>query len=229
MQSSLDTGASAKRQSATSMRATAGRRDEIFKRIRPSTLVRLLSEREVNESVYALGSEDGGDDRGSMASVAASRAAPPTLASRVAPTSVASMASVPGSVLSIVDSDTTVSDARDLVLLDLRERDQFEQCRLPLAVSYPATMLNRDQISPELQRCRHDPSKLLVVYHDNDAATASAATLIMQKGWPSVHVLSGGFEELVESYPEVLDGQVPERPDTGATRRSSTTRTSSTR
>eukprot|EP00913_Durusdinium_trenchii_P006984 g6569.t1 len=38
-----------------SANVTAKRKDEIFKRIRPSTLVRLLQEREVSESVYAVG------------------------------------------------------------------------------------------------------------------------------------------------------------------------------
>merc|ERR1719436_1776239 len=128
------------------------------------------------------------------------------------------MTSVAGSVLSVIETDTTIDEARDLVLLDLRDPEEFERCDLPLAISYPAQKINRDQFPPELHRCKRDPTKLLVVYHSDDQATAGAATLLVQKGWENAHALNGGFEELVSSYPEALEGEAPERPDTGATR-----------
>jgi len=213
--SNIDTGASAKNQSIVSASATAKKRNEVFKRIRPATLAGLLEERQVNESVYALGSVAEEGDGVSVSSVKASKApgtvVPPTVMT------AATCASTPGSVISVCDTDTTVDQARDLVLLDLRDENLYDQCRLPLAVSYPATKINRDQFTPELHRCKRDNSKLLVVYHTNDATTAGVATLLAQKGWENVHALSGGFEEMVSSYPEVVEGEVPERPGTGST------------
>merc|ERR1711976_695044 len=84
--------------------------------------------------------------------------------------------------------------------------------------------INRDQFPPELHRCKRDASKLLVVYHDNDQTTAGVAQLLVQKGWDTVHALSGGFEEMEKSYPEVLEGEPTIRPETGATSRSGRTR-----
>mmetsp|Transcript_47128 Transcript_47128/g.82968 ORF Transcript_47128/g.82968 Transcript_47128/m.82968 type:complete len:249 (+) Transcript_47128:48-794(+) len=218
VQSSIDTGASANKQQVVSAGAAAKRRGEVFKRIRASTLVKLVSENEICESIYALGSADGdGDDGRSISSVKASKAGAP--AARSAATAATATSSVAGSVVSVVDTDTTVAEARDLVLLDVRESHEYEACRLPLATSYPAVKINRDQFTTELHRCKRDPSKLLVVYHSNDHATAGVATLLAQKGWENVHALSGGFEEIVSSYPEVLEGEVPARPDTGSTNR----------
>merc|ERR1719277_1815475 len=128
---------------------------------------------------------------------------------------MASLASMAGSVLRVIDTDTTLDESWDLVLVDLREPEEFDRCHLPLAISYPAAKINRDQFPPELHRCKRDSTKLLVVYHTDDQATAGAATLLVQKGWENVHGLSGGFEEMVTSYPEVLEGEIPERPDTG--------------
>merc|ERR1712232_1337172 len=101
--------------------------------------------------------------------------------------------------------------------MGLREQEDFERCRLPLAVSYPAVKINRDQFIPELHKCKRDPSKLLVVYHTNDSTTAGVATLLAQKGWENVHALSGGFEEMASSYPEIFEGEMPDRPNTGST------------
>ncbi|CAK9084620.1 unnamed protein product [Durusdinium trenchii] len=209
--SSIDTGASAKKEKLHSANVTAKRKDEIFKRIRPSTLVRLLQEREVSESVYAMG--PGTVERGDgCSSVIASKGPLPV------PPSVASVTSVAGSVVSIVETDATVSEERDLVLLDLREPDEFEQCHLPLAVSYPAPKINRDQFIPELLRCKREPSKLLVVYGSNEAVTIGVARLLVEKGWENVHALTGGFEEMLQSYPEVIEGTMPAGPRPGSGR-----------
>eukprot|EP00434_Breviolum_minutum_P043556 symbB.v1.2.038834.t1/scaffold6197.1/size20160/2 len=87
--SSIDTGASAKKEKLHSANVTAKRKDEIFKRIRPSTLVRLLQEREVSESVYAMGP---GSERGDAASSVIASKGP---GNPVAP-SMASVTSVAG-------------------------------------------------------------------------------------------------------------------------------------
>lgn len=210
--SSIDTGASAKHQSLVSASATAKKRNEVFKRIRPATLARLLEEREVNETVYALGSVPEDDEKISVSSVKASKA-PGTVVTAMTSATCASV----GSVVSVCDTDTTIDQARDLILLDLRDESLYEQCRLPMAISYPATKINRDQFIPELHRCKRDTSKLLVIYHTNDSTTAGVATLLAQKGWEHVHALSGGFEEMASSYPEIFEGEIPERPGTGST------------
>lgn len=223
--SNIDTGASAKNTSLVSTSAAAKKRNEIFKRIRPATLARLLEEREVNETVYALGSVAEEGENVSVSSMKASKAPGTTLAPTVLTT--ATCASTPGSVISVCDTDTTIDQARDLVLLDLRDESEYAQCRLPLAMSYPAAKINRDQFIPELHRCKRDASKLLVVYHTNDSTTAGVATLLAQKGWETVHALSGGFEEMASSYPEVFEGELPERPSTGSTTASGVTGRSS--
>jgi len=258
VRSSLDTGASAKKRSVISTSAVLRRRGEIFRRIRPATLVQLLEERNVHESVFAMGSDNG--DAHSVSSTIASRAgvapstgaasrfgAVPTTAaasrvgahrpaaslrassasrgsvlhrtgniimtqksSKASISGISNAGSVAGSVVSIIDTDTTVDESRDLVVLDLREPSEFETCRLPLAVNYPASRISRDQFSQDLYQCKKDPNKLLVVYHKDDQTSAFAATTLVHKGWDSVYVLSGGFDEIAQSYPEVMQGEVPD-------------------
>jgi len=218
IQSKLDTGASAsKRPPPMPVNAKAQLINEEFKRIRPATLSRLIQEQQEEglESVFNLADNDDRDDCASQSSMRVARPAPTR--SRAA----GSVASMAGSVVSVVAADATTAE-RKMVLLDLRDADDYERCRLPTAISYPATKLNRDQIIPELYKCKRDTSVLLVVYHRNDHVTAEIATQLSRKGWESVHALSGGFEEMVSSYPEILDGDVPERtmssrPDTGCT------------
>ena len=59
MQPTLDTGFTAKHVEVISDKAIAKRKNELFKRIKPQTLARLLSqEAQGQESIYALNRED---------------------------------------------------------------------------------------------------------------------------------------------------------------------------
>jgi hypothetical protein len=137
VQTRLDTGASlSKRPPAmpASAHAVAQRRDEEFKRIKPATLSRMIQEQQEEgcESIFNLGGA--GDDAASQSSMRLSNSAAPGAKSQAA----GSVFSVAGSVLSVVDSDTCVAESRNLVLLDLRGPEDYEKCRLPFAISYPA-------------------------------------------------------------------------------------------
>lgn len=78
-----------------------------------------------------------------------------------------------------------------------------------------------------------------MVYGANEAATIGVARLLVEKagvldlfsdfsgsggavrvrqGWESVHALTGGFEEILQSYPEVVEGTAPDRPPTSSHR-----------
>merc|ERR1719330_410397 len=75
--SGIDTGASARKQVIVPTGVAAKRREEIFRRVRPATLVRMLEERNVTESIFHMGglSDMPGDGK-SVSSVVASKAGP---------------------------------------------------------------------------------------------------------------------------------------------------------
>lgn len=201
-------GAQSKSAAPVSAQAVSKRRDEVFKRIKCSTLARLIRDSEVAESIYGLAEgDDECDDRSSVrASVAASQSVAPTAASSV---------TVAGSVLSVVQTDAeTVDGMKDHVVYDLREAEDFNSHHITTALSYPATLLNRDKITPELYKLKSS-EKILVVYHKDDSLGAPVATQLVQRGWENVYLLSGGLDDFAEGYPELIDGDVPARPKTG--------------
>jgi len=213
--SSINTGSKvgAKGEAPTA-NAVAKRRNEIFKRAKLSTLARLIKENEVSESVFALADYD---DRGDAASTSAVVRAPASVSQ--APTAV----SATGSVVSVIESDIGFMENPDFVLFDLREEDEFMKSHIATAISYPATNIGRDKFSPELFRMKSQQDKIVIVYHDDDRTCAPFATHLVQKGWDNIYVLSGGISEARESYPEIIEGDLPapakspQRPKTGMT------------
>merc|ERR1719261_1877359 len=211
--SSINTGQKAGSQGdAPTNNAVAKRRNEIFKRAKLSTLARLIKENEVSESVFALAVYD---DRGDAVSTSAVVRAPASVSQ--APTAV----SATGSVISVIESDIGYMENPDFVLFDLREEDEFMKSHIASALSYPATQIGRDKFSPELFRMKSQRDKIIIVYHEDDRTCAPFATQLVQKAWDNIYVLSGGISEARESYPEIIEGDLPpkspDRPKTGAT------------
>lgn len=205
----IDTGAKMKGGGAVpTAQSIAKRRNELFKRVKLSTLLRLVKENEVSESVFALADNDVGGDN-----VSVTRAPSVTAASSAAH-------SVSGSVVSVVESDIGMLENPEYLLLDLREPGEFEQCHIHSSQNYPAAMIARDKYTPELFRMKSQKDKICILYHEDDRAGAPYATQLVQKGWENIYLLSGGLSDAREHYPEMLEGQMPprspDRPKTGA-------------
>jgi rhodanese-related sulfurtransferase len=170
---------------------------EMFMRIKPLTLAGLIQENEVAESVFGLVDDDQNSDVRSCAPSAV-----PTIA---------------GSFVSVVAADADMGeDGKGYVVYDLREADEYTSQHIISALSYPATLLNSDKISRELHQLKSSPKKL-IVYHTNEALGAAVAMQLVHKGWENTCLLSGGFKEFAERFPELMeDGEMLDRSKTNA-------------
>jgi len=74
----------------------------------------------------------------------------------------------------------------DCVLLDVRERSEFESSHIPLAILMPVSELERRQ--EEL-----DPEKKVVLYCRSGNRSKRAADLLASKGFKDINVLEGGI------------------------------------
>ncbi|CAD7925448.1 unnamed protein product [Amoebophrya sp. A120] len=179
-----DTGNSvSKAAKQDSDRLVVRRRDELFKRVRMQTLSQHIRDHyQAAESVYALGTPLG---------------ATPTTGS-----------SYPPGQSVVVDAETPVK-SDTLLILDVRDPEEYDKCHVLHSKSYPKQLLSHDKISAELYAFKARPEKRLVVYDTDDKATARIATTLVEKGFTNVYGLSGGFEEACKGFPEVMKGDIP--------------------
>ena len=101
------------------------------------------------------------------------------------------------------------------MILDLRDRDDYEKGHIRGAVSYPAPMLSRavNPFIPEiLEYSNKEPDRIIVVYDANERLASPAGNQFFEKGVDNVFVLTGGLRALVEEFPEVIDGEIPRPP-----------------
>lgn len=94
------------------------------------------------------------------------------------------------------------------LLLDMREPEEYMLCHIKEALNYPAPNIGRDKIIPELFRFKNSPDKLIVIYMSDERKGTQVAQVFFEKGYENVYLISGGFEQFQDDFPELCEGKV---------------------
>ncbi|PAP75714.1 rhodanese-like domain-containing protein [Rubrivirga marina] len=89
----------------------------------------------------------------------------------------------------------------DMVLVDVREPDEWDRGHLPGAVAMPRGVLERD-----IEAAFPDPDAPLVLYCGGGYRSALAARALEQMGYANVRSMDGGWRAWTEAgYPTETD------------------------
>jgi len=96
------------------------------------------------------------------------------------------------------------------LLLDLREKDEYELWRIKEAINYPAPNIGRDKMIPELYHFKNKPDKLIILYMSDERNGTKVAQAFAEKGFENTYLLSGGIEGFLEDFTDLVEGrQIP--------------------
>jgi len=95
---------------------------------------------------------------------------------------------------------------RPYLILDIRDQDHYKQGRIVTSKSFPAPRLARsvNWETKDLVRLKNVPGKLIVVADSDESKAANFATILVQRGYDNVFVLSGGLRVAKIKFPEQL-------------------------
>uniref|UniRef100_A0AAY5K1H9 Rhodanese domain-containing protein n=1 Tax=Esox lucius TaxID=8010 RepID=A0AAY5K1H9_ESOLU len=117
------------------------------------------------------------------------------------------------------------------LLLDVRDREQYDQCHIISAYSYPIATLSRtmNPYTKEVLDYKNMPGKIIIVYDEDERIAAQAATTMCERGFENLFMLSGGLKVIAQKFPEgMTTGSIPvsclPSPTTTAGRKRSTPR-----
>ena len=197
----VDTGSTIKNSQFMSDQLISKRKSELFKRVKGSTIIKLIKSAKENqtESIYNLGNgdqninnqniEDQKDDNKSVASQQTNKSNMTNV------TAVTYATEMLGNLSEI-----------DFIILDLREESEYEHVHVIEAVSFPAVNISRDKFTQQLIMMKNKPGKMIIMYHTDERNGIPYANNFFQKGYDNVYFLSGGIEEFEKYHPEYLDG-----------------------
>ena len=197
----VDTGSTIKSNQFMSDQLISKRKSEMFKRLKGSTIIKLLKTAQENqtESIYNLGNgvEEpkppiGEEQKDDNKSVISQQTAKSNITNVTAVTYATEML---GNLSEI-----------DFLILDLREACDYERIHIKEAISFPAVNITRDKFTHQMIMMKNKPGKMIIMYHTDERNGIPHANNFFQKGYDNVYFLSGGIEEFAKYYPEYLEG-----------------------
>lgn len=95
----------------------------------------------------------------------------------------------------------------------MRDPEEFAKYHIVEALNFPAPNITRDRVPPELFRFvsdkqRNSPGKLIVIYAFDERPGVQAGQQFALKGYENVYLISGGIEEFLKQYPDLIEGPV---------------------
>ncbi|XP_021239918.1 centrosomal protein of 41 kDa isoform X2 [Numida meleagris] len=107
--------------------------------------------------------------------------------------------------------DTPYPDC-PFLLLDVRDRDAYDQCHIVGAYSYPIAMLSRamNPYTNSILEYKNAHGKIIILYDDDERLASQAATTMCERGFENLFMLSGGLKVLAQKVPEgLVTGSLP--------------------
>uniref|UniRef100_A0A4W6BWP8 Centrosomal protein 41 n=1 Tax=Lates calcarifer TaxID=8187 RepID=A0A4W6BWP8_LATCA len=80
------------------------------------------------------------------------------------------------------------------LLLDVRDRDQYDRCHIISAHSFPIATLSRtmNPYTKEVLEYKNAAGKIIIVYDEDERIASQAATTMCERGFENLFMLSGG-------------------------------------
>ncbi|XP_015457032.3 centrosomal protein of 41 kDa isoform X1 [Astyanax mexicanus] len=98
------------------------------------------------------------------------------------------------------------------LLLDVRDRDQYDQCHIISAHSYPIATLSRtmNPYTKEVLDYKNAPGKIIILYDEDERLASQASTTMCERGFENLFMLSGGLKVITQKFPEgMTTGTIP--------------------
>ncbi|XP_056307967.1 centrosomal protein of 41 kDa [Danio aesculapii] len=98
------------------------------------------------------------------------------------------------------------------LLLDVRDRELYDQCHIVSAFSYPIATLSRtmNPYTKEVLDYKNASGKIIIVYDEDERIASQAATTMCERGFENLFMLSGGLKVVAQKFPEgMTTGSIP--------------------
>ncbi|KAF3706146.1 Centrosomal protein of 41 kDa [Channa argus] len=98
------------------------------------------------------------------------------------------------------------------LLLDIRDHDQYNLCHIISAHSFPIATLSRtmNPYTKEVLEYKNAAGKIIIVYDEDERIASQAATVMCERGFENLFMLSGGLKVIAQKFPEgMTTGSIP--------------------
>eukprot|EP00347_Sterkiella_histriomuscorum_P001952 403370035 len=195
VEASIKTGRTVKDVEVLSDKLVAKRANEKYKRIKCSTLAKLLGGNNLGESVYNWKGEEGKEEFKGTDMISDTESIYSMRSSMSQQTSI-----------TVATDQLGITAETQFLLLDMREPELYRKWHIRDSINYYHILLNQDKTIPEIYRFRNQPNKMIIIYLDDERTGTEIATKLVEKGFENSFLLSGGIEKFLEEFTDLVEG-----------------------
>lgn len=110
--------------------------------------------------------------------------------------------------MSMTPTEDIFRSTSSILLLDLRDVEDFKISHINGAINWPSPNIARDKFIKPIWNYRNKEGKIILVYHENEKKVIEAAEMLVEKEFKNIFILTNGFDAFVEEAPEFVEGKV---------------------
>ena len=112
--------------------------------------------------------------------------------------------------LSMNNIHTEFDHINDILLLDIRSIEQYNQYHIKNSISFPLNLLKRDAFTTQILSYKNISHKIIILIAERDNLNIKlAGTLFIDKNFNNTYVLSGGIEYYAHKFPQSIVPSLP--------------------
>ena len=98
-----------------------------------------------------------------------------------------------------------VSEIFEFIIIDLRSHEDYLDYHIKNSISYPRTEITKDKTHPELFRIKNKEGKLIIAYTQDERSGVEVAQILAQKNYSNLYLLTGGLKDFSKLYPSLIE------------------------
>lgn len=109
--------------------------------------------------------------------------------------------------MSAAPTEDILHSTSSMLLLDLRDVEDFRMAHVKGAISFPSPNIARDKFIKQIWHYKNKEDKIIIIYHEDEKNVIEAAELLVEKEFKNVYIMTSGFEIFAEENPELIEGK----------------------
>lgn len=98
---------------------------------------------------------------------------------------------------------------QNYLIVDVRDMDDYNICHIRTASCVSGPMMRSDRFPLDFYFYKNREGTVIILYCDEEKESTECATLLINKGYDNVFLLTGGLKEFGTEYPFYIEGDLP--------------------
>ena len=109
--------------------------------------------------------------------------------------------------MSYAPTEALLSGTSAILLLDLRDPEQYKLSHIKGSINFPSPNIARDKFIMKIWEFKNKEEKIIIIYHEDEKKVIEAAELLVEKEFANIYIMANGFDAFADENPDFIEGK----------------------